>query len=131
MADGDTRDDLSRHWWSALDKGELSFQRCDACSASVFYPRHACPVCLSEDLGWRTSTGQGTLYAFTIVHRAPTQALRAITPYPVVMVDLDEKFRLLARAVDTDGKALQVGQRMTFTVERDGEGAPVPCFRPA
>lgn len=131
MADADTRDDLSRHWWGALERGELSFQRCAACSATVFYPRHACPVCLSEGLAWRTSTGQGALYAFTIVHRAPTQALRAMAPYAVAMVDLDEGFRLLARVVNAGGAALHIGQRMAFTVERDGEGAVVPCFRPA
>ena len=43
-------------------------------------------------------TGAGTVSASTLVHRAPDDAFRAIAPYRLVLVELDEGPRLMAHA---------------------------------
>src|SRR3954468_15586886 len=65
-----------------LEGGKLGFQRCGECSSVVFYPRVLCPFCGSASLLWETSSGRGTVYATTAVHR------REAEPYNVALVDL-------------------------------------------
>ena len=59
----------TRSFWEATRRHELLLQRCRACGRHHFYPRGACPHCLSADLEWRRVSGRGSLHTFTIVHR--------------------------------------------------------------
>lgn len=59
----------TRPFWEAARRHELHVQRCRACSEHFFFPRGACPHCLSADLEWRRVSGRGTLHTFTVVHR--------------------------------------------------------------
>jgi uncharacterized OB-fold protein len=42
--------------------------------------------------------GAGTVHASTIVHRAPDDQFRAIAPYALVLVELDEGVRVMGHA---------------------------------
>jgi uncharacterized OB-fold protein len=105
-----------------LESGRLAFQRCAGCGAAVFYPRVLCPVCGSPDLAWETSSGRGTVYATTAVYR------RESAPYNVVLVDLEEGFRMMSRVDGVPAEEVQIGMRVAFRVERDDD--PVPVFVP-
>jgi uncharacterized OB-fold protein len=48
------------------------------------------------------------VHARTLVARAPTEELRAHSPYLIVLIDADEGFRLMAHG-DAD---LQIGDRV-------------------
>jgi len=104
-----------------LRNGELGFQRCDGCGVAVFYPRVLCPVCGSGALRWRTSSGRGVVYATTVVYR------RDAEPYNVVLVDLEEGFRMMSRVEGVPAEGVGIGQRVLFAarVEKDG---PVAVF---
>lgn len=112
--------EVYRHY---LESGELGFQRCAGCGAAVFYPRVLCPVCGSTDLAWETSSGRGTVYATTAVYR------RDADPYNVVLVDLEEGFRMMSRVEGVPAEEVEVGTRVAFRVERDDDVA-VPVFVP-
>ena len=106
-----------------LQNGELGFQRCDGCGAAVFYPRVLCPVCGSDALRWRTSSGSGVVYASTAVYR------RDAEPYNLVLVDLEEGFRMMSRVEGMPAEEVGIGLRVLFVVrEEDG---PVAIFEPA
>jgi uncharacterized protein len=107
-----------------LQNGELGFQRCDGCGVAVFYPRVLCPVCGSDALRWRTSSGRGVVYATTAVYR------RDAEPYNVVLVDLEEGFRMMSRVEGMPAEEVGIGLRVLFAarVEEDG---PVAIFEPA
>ena len=107
-----------------LQNGELGFQRCDGCGAAVFYPRVLCPVCGSDALRWRTSSGRGVVYASTAVYR------RDAEPYNVVLVDLEEGFRMMSRVEGMPAEEVAIGQRVLFAA-RDEEGGPVTVFEPS
>lgn len=47
---------------------------------------------------WQISKGIGTIYSVTHVQRAPTDAFRALAPYAIALVDLDEGVRVMAHA---------------------------------
>jgi hypothetical protein len=97
-----------------LEGGELGFQRCQGCGEAVFYPRVICPACGSDALVWETSGGRGTVYSTTAVHR------RSGEPYNVVLVDLDEGFRMMSRVegIDVEGVAID-GPVVVFLLEEE------------
>jgi uncharacterized OB-fold protein len=104
-----------------LAVGELRYQRCGTCSASVFQPRVLCPVCGGDDLGWQRSSGLGTVYS--------TTAVRGRTGmHNVALIDLDEGFRMMSRVDDVEADKVVIGARVVFAVA-DEDGAPVAVFR--
>ena len=105
-----------------LENGKLGYQRCADCSAAVFYPRTLCPVCGSGALEWRESSGRGTVYATTAVHSRNRDTRN------VVLVDLDEGFRMMSRVEGVAAEKVEIGTRVRFEV-RQGEGdEPVAVF---
>lgn len=119
---------VDRLWLQGIEEGRLLFQTCNACGTVNFYPRVRCVQCLSPDLAWRESTRQGTVYACTRVHRAPTPDLADEAPYFVVLADMDDGFRLMARLRKSSRQEISVGQRLTVVFEDAGKGKKVPCF---
>ena len=105
-----------------LENGKLGYQRCADCSAAVFYPRVLCPVCGSGALEWRESEGRGTVYATTAVH-SRDRNLRN-----VVLVDLDEGFRMMSRVEGVPAEAVEIGARVRFEVRQGEEDELVAVF---
>jgi uncharacterized protein len=113
-------------FWSAAAEGRLILQRCDNCGSYVHYPRSHCPRCLSSDLEWCESAGDGTVYSFTVVHRAaPGAGLTA--PYVVALIELDGGVRLLSNVVGSPVDDVSVGMRVAVRFELRGD-RPVPVF---
>lgn len=106
-----------------LEDGELGFQRCGRCSSAVFYPRVLCPICGGTSLSWETSSGRGRVYATTAVHHGNRE------PHNVVLVDLDEGFRMMSRVEGVPAGEVEVGMKVVFAV-RAGEDGPVAVFEP-
>jgi uncharacterized protein len=106
-----------------LEGGFLGFQRCAGCGAAVFYPRVVCPFCGGPDLAWQTSSGRGVVYATTAAHR------REGDPYNVVLVDLEEGFRMMSRVAGVPAEEVVVGTRVRLRVDSVGD-EPVPVFVP-
>lgn len=102
-----------------LDSGKLGFQRCGECERAVFYPRVLCPVCGSGALEWEESTGRGTVYATTAVHR------RDADPYNVVLVDLEEGFRMMSRVEGVPAEEVGIGLRVRFETRTEDDEAVV------
>jgi uncharacterized OB-fold protein len=105
-----------------LQNGKLGYQCCADCSAAVFYPRVLCPVCGSGALEWRESAGRGTVYATTAVHS------RNRDPRNVVLVDLDEGFRMMSRVEGVPAEEVEIGTRVRFEVRQGEEDEPVAVF---
>ena len=72
----------------------LRYQHCPACRAIWYFQRGFCPRC-GQAPSSAVASGRGTVYAVTVVSRAPTEALAAYTPYAVLLVDAAEGFRLM------------------------------------
>ncbi len=104
-----------------LESGGLGFQRCAGCGAAIFYPRVLCPVCGGDDLPWETSSGRGFIYATTAVYR------REDDPYNVVLVDLEEGFRMMSRVDGVPAERVEVGARVTLRLDSECDD-PAPVF---
>ncbi len=88
-----------------LVRGELPIQSCEACGKPNMYPRHACPHCQSDRLGWRKAEGGGILMSFTVLRAGAPEGFESELPYALAIVKLDEGVQLLGRLVpDADGE---------------------------
>jgi hypothetical protein len=95
---------------------ELAYQ-VDPDGRPVFRPRVGFDT-------WRVSGGRGTVYSTSVVRP------RGEEPYGVVLIDLDEGFRMMSRVVGLAPEDVTIGLRVRLAWE-DGEEAdapPVPVF---
>lgn len=81
--------------WTQGGEG-IAYQACRGCGAVWYFRRGFCPQCGRGELDDRQAAGTGTVYAATLVTRAPSEEMRAYAPYLIVLVDADEGFRLMA-----------------------------------
>ena len=96
-------------------QGVLRYQRCHACGQAQTLTRLACRCCGSADLRWADAAGSGTVYATTRVQRAPSDEFKALTPYTLVLVTLDEGPRVMAHG----STGLAIGDRVVAGLRPD------------
>ena len=99
---------LSAHFTDGLQSHVVRYQRCKHCGHAQTLARYACQRCGSEKLDWHDSKGLATVRARTVVSRAPSDDFRALAPYTLVIVELDEGPRLMGHADAQVG----IGQRV-------------------
>lgn len=108
-----------------LVQGRFRIQQCGACAGNVFYPRVACPHCGASDLRWVDASGQGTVYACSVVMGKPGTG----TDYAIVLVDLEEGVRMMGRVQEYPQDQVRIGMRVQARiVEQDGK--PLVVFVP-
>jgi uncharacterized OB-fold protein len=103
VPDGDTKP-----YWDAAKEHRLVIQRCQDCQQVIFYPRSVCPHCMSDRIAWIQASGKGTIYSFTVVHRAPAQFVDG-APYVVALIDLAEGVRMMSNVVGCTPSAVRIG----------------------
>ena len=101
----------SRQRLSDWTTGEdaIVYQSCVACGSLQYFRRSFCCVCGAPDPVDRRASGEGTVYATSLVCRAATAETRAHIPYNIVLVDTAEGFRMMAHG-DND---LSIGDKVT------------------
>ncbi len=109
-----------------LAEGVFEIQKCNGCGAHVFHPRVICPTCGSADLGWVAPTGQGTVYARTIVRRKPERG----GDYNVVLVDLQEGVRMMSRVDGIAHDEIAAGMKVSASIGEGPDGEPAVVFQP-
>jgi hypothetical protein len=116
---------LSKPFTEGLAQGVLRYQRCERCGAAQRLARYACTACGETALGWHDARGTGRVFSVTEVKRAPTDAFKALVPYTLVLVDLDEGARLMGHAP----AGLAIGDRVHASVI-NLDGQPLIRFDP-
>ncbi|NYT61683.1 Zn-ribbon domain-containing OB-fold protein [Alcaligenaceae bacterium] len=106
-----------------LKKGDFRIQCCDSCGTHIFYPRILCTHCGSTQLKWVPVSGRGTVYAVSVVNRKQDRG----GPYNVVLVDLEEGPRMMARVDGIDHDQVKIGMAVKARVETS-EQAPIVVF---
>ena len=83
--------------WTTGTPG-MVFQHCPACRAVWYFERDFCPHCGRLKPEARPATGHGRVYAITTVTRAPSPELRALAPYRIALVQMEEGFQAMTHA---------------------------------
>ena len=87
----------------------IVYQCCAACGGGQYFRRGFCAICGAPDPVEKQASGEGTVYATSLVCRAATPETRAHIPYNIVLVDTAEGFRMMAHG----DQALAIGDRVT------------------
>ena len=124
-------DPATRPYWEAAARRELRIPRCADCGKYHFYPRPACPYCSSTQFEWILCSGLGTVYSYTIVHKAPSPAFEADVPYVVAIIELAEGPHLMSNVVGVRPSEVCVGQRVRVDFREVEAGMRIPVFVPA
>lgn len=121
-------DMLTEPFWAAARENRLVVQQCSGCGKYEWTPQFACSACLSDTLVWTEVTGQGEIYAMTVVRSA--QVAGMIPPYVLAIVRLDEGVHMLSNIVDAEPDRVRIGQRVEVSFVQESEEISLPCFRP-
>ena len=124
-------DQDSLAYWEGARRHELLLQQCGSCQRFRFYPRSLCPHCFSEKFDWRKSAGLGSVYSFTVIHRAPFPAFREKIPYVLALIELNEGVRMMTNIVGCDPNTVEIGMPVEVTFEDVTEEITLPQFKPA
>ncbi len=119
---------ISEPFWSAARRHELMLQRCEQCKTFIYYPRPRCPECFSDRLKWEPVSGKGTVYSFTVVHRAATRMF-ADKPYVLAIVELDEGPRMTTNIV-APPESVKVGMRVVVEFDDVTPECTLVKFKP-
>jgi uncharacterized OB-fold protein len=101
----------------------IGYQCCAACHAVQYFRRTFCAACGAPDPMEKIASGQGTVYATSLVLRAATPEARAHVPYNIVLVDTAEGFRMMAHGAND----LAIGDKVAASY-RQFTGRLVPFF---
>ena len=86
----------------------IVYQSCAACGGVQYFHRRFCSRCGAPDPAEQRASGEGTVYATSLVARAATPETRAHVPYNIILVDTAEGFRMMAHG-DND---LSIGDQV-------------------
>jgi hypothetical protein len=114
-------------WWDAAERGDLVVPLCEACALPFWYPRGFCPRCGGTSIEWRTASGKGEIYSYSIVRRA-AGPWGSHTPFVLGYIALDEGVTVQANVVDCSMSELAPGLRVRAVFER-GEVGDLPILR--
>jgi hypothetical protein len=122
---------LDQPFWDATLAHELRLQRCDDCHAFRFIPSEICSRCYAETFTWTPISGQGSVYSYTVVHRAPNAAYQRDAPYVIVHVTLAEGPHMIGNLVDCELDRVTIGMPVEVHFEDALPDLTLYKFRPA
>ncbi|MDP7627891.1 MAG: zinc ribbon domain-containing protein, partial [SAR202 cluster bacterium] len=68
-------------FWDATKDRKLTYQTCDSCGEVIFYPRGHCNACGELETTWHTSSGEGTVYTYSVIMQSRHPAFKDLGPY--------------------------------------------------
>ena len=102
---------ISAPFWDGLKAHEVRIQQCGH-GHWLFFPRTHCPTCGSRDLTWKTVSGEGTLYTFTVARVPTLPEFSDEMPQLLAVVALDQGVHINTTMVGVLPEDLRVGQRV-------------------
>jgi uncharacterized protein len=118
---------LTAGFWDAARRHQLVVQRCE-CGRYRHYPQLLCPDCRSAHWTWARVSGRGTVYTFTVTHRAFHPAWADQLPYAVATVELEEGVRMVSDLPPEDTEDVRIGMPVEVFFD-DQESVTLPRFR--
>jgi len=120
--------ELSAPHWEGCREGHLKVQQCERCKTCVFIPQPCCTQCQSTDLAWIECSGLGTVYSYTIVHRAPRPQFE--TPYVVAIIELEEGWYMLSNVIECPVEEVAIGMAVRVEFRQMNGEITLPYFSP-
>ena len=94
-------------------EGAILYQACSACGSLQYFHRSFFAGFGAPDPVEKRASGEGIVYATSLVCRAATPETRAHVPYNIVLVDAVEGFRMMAHGAQDLAIGDKVAARFT------------------
>jgi uncharacterized OB-fold protein len=120
---------FTRPFWEATRECRLLLQYCTVARRFQHYPRPVSIYTGRKTIEWREVAGTGSVYAFTVTHRAPP-AFRGREPFIVATVELDEGVRLMSNIEGAAPDDIRIGARVRLAWSPMAQGFNFPIFVP-
>jgi uncharacterized OB-fold protein len=131
-----------KEYFAHAREHRLVMRRCGACGLMRYPPTHACPWCMALEWTWQEVSGRGTIHSYELVAHAIQPGFKDWTPYPIVLVELDEQrgqptpdegLRLVANLVTADGRPeaednVAIGKRVRVAFQDLADHMALPQF---
>ncbi len=116
-------DGLDRPYWEGLRRQRLVIQHCLDCRSFQWLPEWLCHRCHSEQLEYAPVAPRGTIYSGYRAWNPRHPALRELTTYVVVLVELDEApgVRLIGNLLGEPMREIVIGSAVTGVFEHHPE----------
>jgi hypothetical protein len=111
--------------------GRFVIQRCRSCHEWTFFPRNACPECLSDELEWVEPSGRGELLSYSIVQRPHHSSFYDEVPILFAAVRLAEGPVVLSEIRGVEPEAVEIGMPLLVRLEEIDDGLVLPVWAPA
>lgn len=100
---------ISAPFWQALKEDQLKIQQCNSCDAWVFYPRNHCTSCFAHELEWKSVSGEGTLYSYTLTRIPTMPEFSDEMPQALAVVELAQGVRVNTTLIDVAEEDIKIG----------------------
>ena len=117
---------LTAEFWKAAADHRLVVPRCNRTGRYFFPPERCVPGTDSTDWSYVESSGRGTVYTYSVVHRAPSADFEA--PYVLAVIDIEEGWHMLSNIVGPSAPEASVGASVEVQF-LDVAGGSLPVFR--
>jgi uncharacterized OB-fold protein/acyl dehydratase len=101
--------EISAPFWDGLRAHTVRIQQCDQ-NHWIFFPRTHCPHCGSRSLQWRSVSGAGTLYSFTVARVPTLPEFTDEIPQLLAVVELAEGVHINTTLVGMAPSDIRIGQ---------------------
>jgi uncharacterized OB-fold protein len=120
----------SKAYWDGLLNDRIVIQKCGDCGAFTHPPGPQCTTCLSSNRTHQALGERGTIYTYTVTHRAMHPEFRKDAPYIIVYVRMAEGITLASWLIGIDPKDVKIGMQVEAVFERIDERTRLHRFRP-
>jgi uncharacterized OB-fold protein len=117
-------------YFEAASARRFVIQRCRACGKWTFFPRNACPECLSDELEWTEPSGRGELLSYSIVQRPHHPSFYDEVPILFAAVRLAEGPVMLSEIRGAEADGLEIGMPLHVDFAEIDEGLTLPVWSP-
>ena len=115
--------DVPRNWRTQAARYRLKGGRCQSCGTLAFPARRVCLRCGSEEMVEHAFSGNGVVYAHSVVYSAPS-GFAEQAPYIVALVRLAEGPLVTAQLTDIEPDEVHIDMPVEMVTRRLYEDGP-------
>jgi uncharacterized OB-fold protein len=120
----------SAPFWEAAHRGQLELQYCSQCHRFQHYPRAICANCWSDKIEWKSCSGRGHVYSYSICHKRGELSVTDGAPNIVAIVELQEGVRMTTNIVGCAAADVRIGMEVEAVFQPVSEDYTLIFFQP-
>jgi uncharacterized OB-fold protein len=119
-------------FWDGLRQHQFMLCRCGICGAH-YWPMALCPKhedVRFDDMEWAPTSGLGSVFSWSIVHRVNSPIYQPEVPYALVLIELEEGPIFPTRLAGHAPPGLTIGMKVEVVYDDVPEtGMTLPLFK--